>query len=66
MTDVTGLELRSTVDAEGNLTLSLEEVTLTAPAAGLYLVSVKYDEPVFRGRDDLGAGEPGLFGHRRS
>ncbi|MEZ6020655.1 MAG: tRNA pseudouridine(38-40) synthase TruA, partial [Planctomycetota bacterium] len=33
----------------------------TAPAAGLYLVRVLYDEPVFPGRDCGPAGSPGVF-----
>ena len=33
----------------------------TAPAAGLYLVSVRYAEPVFRGRDAGPRGAPGVF-----
>lgn len=33
----------------------------TAPACGLYLLSVRYAEPVFRGPDAAGAGSPGLF-----
>lgn len=33
----------------------------TAPACGLYLLSVRYFEPVFTGPDDAGAGAPGLF-----
>jgi len=33
----------------------------TAPPQGLYLVSVLYDEPVFRGRDRGPRGVPGLF-----
>lgn len=41
MSDVTGLELRSAVDAEGRLTLSLEEVTLGAPAADEVIVRVE-------------------------
>lgn len=41
MSDVTGLELRSTVDAEGHLTLSLEEVTLTPPGDGEVIVRVE-------------------------
>ena len=58
---------RSLADVERALaTGDREAAGVTAPAAGLYLVSVKYGEPVFLGRDDLGAGEPGLFGPRRS
>jgi len=34
----------------------------TAPAEGLYLVSVRYAEPVFAGRDAGLRGGPGLFG----
>jgi tRNA pseudouridine38-40 synthase len=34
----------------------------TAPAEGLYLVSVRYAEPVFRGPDAGQRGVPGLFG----
>ena len=41
MSDVTGLELRSAVDGEGVLTLSLEEVTLTAPADDEVIVRVE-------------------------
>jgi NADPH2:quinone reductase len=41
MDDVTGLELRSTVDGEGRLTLSLEEVTLTPPGDGEVIVRVE-------------------------
>lgn len=41
MDDVTGLELRSTVDGEGHLTLSLEEVTLTPPGEGEVIVRVE-------------------------
>ena len=41
MSDVTGLELRSAVDAEGKLTLSLEEVTLGGPAADEVIVRVE-------------------------
>jgi NADPH:quinone reductase-like Zn-dependent oxidoreductase len=41
MSDVTGLELRSAVDAEGRLTLSLEEVTLTAPGDDEVIVRVE-------------------------
>ncbi len=41
MTDVTGLELRSAVDAEGTLTLNLEEVTLTAPVDDEVIVRVE-------------------------
>ncbi|MEG3144125.1 zinc-binding dehydrogenase [Sphingomonas sp. RT2P30] len=41
MSDVTGLELRSTVDDAGTLTLSLEEVTLTAPADDEVIVRVE-------------------------
>ena len=41
MSDVTGLELRSTVDAEGHLTLSLEEVTLTPPGDDEVIVRVE-------------------------
>ena len=41
MSDVTGLELRSAVDAEGQLTLSLEEVTHGAPAADEVVVRVE-------------------------
>jgi len=33
----------------------------TAPAAGLYLVSVRYDEPIFRGVDRGPRGAPGTF-----
>ena len=33
----------------------------TAPPEGLYLLSVLYDEPVFRGRDRGPRGVPGLF-----
>lgn len=38
---VTGLELRSKVEADGKLTLSLEEVTLDAPAADEVIVRVE-------------------------
>src|SRR3569833_4460612 len=41
MSDVTGLELRSTVDGEGRLTLHLEEVTLTPPGEGEVIVRVE-------------------------
>lgn len=41
MSDVTGLELRSAVDAEGQLTLSLEEVTHGTPAADEVVVRVE-------------------------
>jgi NADPH:quinone reductase-like Zn-dependent oxidoreductase len=41
MGDVTGLELRSTVSAQGALTLSLEEVTLTPPGEGEVIVRVE-------------------------
>jgi len=41
MTDYAGLELRSTVDAGGRLTLSLEEVTLSPPAASGLIVRVE-------------------------
>jgi NADPH2:quinone reductase len=41
MSDVTGLELRSTVDDAGTLTLSLEEVTLSAPADDEVIVRVE-------------------------
>lgn len=41
MGDVTGLELRSTVSAQGTLTLSLEEVTLTPPGEGEVIVRVE-------------------------
>lgn len=39
----------------------------TAPACGLYLLSVRYPEVLFRGPDAHGAGAPGLFdgGSRR-
>lgn len=33
----------------------------TAPAGGLYLVSIRYDEPVFQGVDRGPRGVPGLF-----
>jgi tRNA pseudouridine38-40 synthase len=33
----------------------------TAPAEGLYLLSVQYAESIFRGRDRGGRGVPGLF-----
>jgi NADPH:quinone reductase-like Zn-dependent oxidoreductase len=41
MSDVTGLELRSTVDAEGVLTLNLEPVTLSPPADDEVIVRVE-------------------------
>ncbi len=41
MADVTGLELRSAVDAGGVLTLSLEEVTLAAPGPDEVIVRVE-------------------------
>lgn len=41
MSDVTGLELRSTVDDTGTLTLNLEEVTLSAPADDEVIVRVE-------------------------
>lgn len=41
MSDVTGFELRSTVDAEGVLTLNLEPVTLAAPADDEVVVRVE-------------------------
>lgn len=41
MADVTGLELRSTVDAEGMLTLSLEEISLSPPAEDEVIVRVE-------------------------
>ena len=41
MSDVTGLELRSAVDADGRLTLSLEEVTHGAPADDEVVVKVE-------------------------
>ncbi|KQN90667.1 NADH oxidase [Sphingomonas sp. Leaf231] len=41
MSDVTGLELRSMVDAEGKLTLSLEEVTHGAPADDEVVVRIE-------------------------
>jgi len=41
MGDVTGLELRSTVDAQGTLTLSLDEVTLSPPGEGEVIVRVE-------------------------
>jgi tRNA pseudouridine38-40 synthase len=37
------------------------EASATAPPEGLYLVSVLYDAPVFRGRDRGPHGVPGLF-----
>jgi len=33
----------------------------TAPAAGLFLLRVRYDEPLFAGRDRGARGAPGLF-----
>lgn len=41
MSDVTGLQLRSTVTDDGKLTLSLEEVTLGAPEADEVIVRVE-------------------------
>lgn len=41
MSDLTGLELRSTADADGRLTLNLEEVTLAAPAPDEVIVRVE-------------------------
>ena len=41
MSDVKGLELRSEVSADGMLTLSLEEVALTAPGADELIVRVE-------------------------
>jgi len=41
MSDVTGLELRSTVDGEGVLTLNLEPVTLSPPADDEVIVRVE-------------------------
>lgn len=41
MTDTAGLQLTSRIDAEGKLTLSLEEVTLEAPAADEVIVRVE-------------------------
>ncbi len=35
----------------------------TAPPGGLYLVSVRYPERIFRGRDRAGRGAPGVFAH---
>ena len=41
MAEVTGLQLRSSVDADGKLTLSLEEETLSPPAADEVIVRVE-------------------------
>ncbi len=41
MSDVTGLELRSTVDADGWLTLNLEEVTYPTPGDDEVLVKIE-------------------------
>lgn len=38
-----------------------ERAGVTAPACGLYLVSVQYPETVLRSPDDLGAGPAGVF-----
>lgn len=41
MTQMTGLELRSRIDADGSLTLSLEDVTLDAPGPNEVVVRVE-------------------------
>jgi tRNA pseudouridine38-40 synthase len=61
-----GLGKRAVEDVERALSTGEREAAgATAPACGLYLVSVQYPDRPFRTPDDAGAGAPGAFGVRR-
>jgi tRNA pseudouridine38-40 synthase len=60
-----GLGTRAPEDVERALATGERDAAgATAPACGLYLVSVQYPERPFRTVDDAGAGAPGAFGPR--